>query len=403
MDTPNASPAASSPSAGRNFLVLGLNKWLVIQVLLALRTAFPRAGCVAVCDPRSRLMGLSNLCSPCLKMELDGADDERFVGYANRHAQSVAHLLIVTADCEGARMLGRVRHRLRADVFPFPDAATIDCFDDKWRFYQFCVERGMNVPRTCFVASKHELEFAPVARELGIPFVVKPLAQCSTQGVEVIGSKDELQRRIVGNDAYRYAPLIAQRYVRGVDVGLDLLALRGTVKALAVQQREQPQDEGAAISFISNSYLEYVAHTVVQDSSYDGVMNIDARIEEGTGKVFLLESNPRFWRSLSASTWCGLNFVAEWLEPTSPDGAVRKLDSGRADTHFHPLLRPSLLRQAMFGEGHRKRMARLMANDICTLLGQIKRMLGAQAGGGRPDGDQTRASGSPRRGTKAVP
>lgn len=105
--------------------------------------------------------------------------------------------------------------RLRADVFPFPDAAMIDCFDNKWRFYQFCVEHALNVPRTCFVASKHQLEFAPLARELGIPFVVKPVGECSTQGVEVIGSEEDLQRTIIGNAAYQYSPLIACSAISG--------------------------------------------------------------------------------------------------------------------------------------------------------------------------------------------
>lgn len=393
---PYGDPASSIP-AGRNFLVIGLNKWLAIQVLLAVRTAFAGAGCVAAYGRKARLVPLSNLCSSYLKIDFNGDDDDRFVDFANRQAQAMPGLLVVAADCEGARMVGRVRRRLRADVFPYPDAAMIDCFDNKWRFYQFCVEHALNVPHTCFVASKQQLEFSPLARELGLPFVVKPVGEWSTQGVEIIGSQEDLQRAIIGNAAYHYSPLVVQRYIKGIDVGLNLLALQGRVTALAVQQRAYPQDAGAQITFVSNTYLENVAHTVAENSSYNGVMNIDARIEERTGKVFLLESNPRFWLSFSASMWCGLNFVAEGLKPAPQAGEIHRLTSGRADTHYHPLLRRSMLREAMFGKGHQRRMARLMTNDFCTLLGQIKKMLGPAAGGGRPDIDQPRASNLPRR------
>jgi predicted ATP-grasp superfamily ATP-dependent carboligase len=178
---------------------------------------------------------------------------------------------------------------------------------------------------------------------------------------------------------------------------LNLLALQGRVTALAVQQRAYPQHQGAEITFVSNTYLEHVAHTVAENSLYNGVMNIDARIEERTGKVYLLESNPRFWYSFSASVWCGLNFVAEGLEPPSQPGAIHRLTSGRADTHYHPLLRGSMLREAMFGTGHRRRMARLMTNDICTLLGQIRKMFEPGAAGRRPDIDRAAASGFPHR------
>jgi predicted ATP-grasp superfamily ATP-dependent carboligase len=396
MNTLNPSSTAPSIAPGRNFLVVGGQKALVIQVLLAARTAFAGAGCAAACARKARVLPLSNLCSSYLKIDFDGADDDRFVDYANRRAQAMPRLLLIPADCDGARMISRVRHRLRADVFPFPDAAMIDCFDNKWRFYQFCVEHGLNAPRTRFIACKHQLEFAPVARELGIPFVVKPIGECATRGVEVIASEEDLQRSILRNDAYRYAPLVVQRYIRGTDVGLNLLAVRGKVMAFAVQQRAYPQHDGAEVTFISNSYLESAAHTVAGHSLYDGVMNIDARIEQGTGKVFLLESNPRFWRSLSASVWCGLNFVAECLEP-SPSGGKRTLTCGRADTHSHPLLRRSMLREAMFGIDHRGRMARLMVYDLCTLLGQIKEMLTRRAAGGRPDIGHTAASELPRR------
>lgn len=358
----------------RNFVVVGANKSILVQVLLAVHT-FTDAKCTVVCPKGTRFLRLSNLCSACVEADFDGEDDDRFIDAVNRIAETAPDLMLIPSDCDGARMTDRVRRRLRATTIPAPDAAMLDRFDNKWRFYQFCKEHGLNVPPTRLVGSKHELQFASVAGELGLPFVLKPVNQEASRGVQIISCERDYQT-ILKNDNYQYAPLIAQRYIAGTDVGLNLLAIQGRVAAIAIQQRNYPQHEAAKIKFFSNKYLESVAHTLAGKSGYHGVMNIDARIEEGTGKIFLFESNPRFWRSLSASVWCGLNFVAESIEASRRPNKVRMLTAESADTYYHPLFRPSLWLHAVFGRNcHRGRMVRLMMSDMCTLAAQAKGLL----------------------------
>jgi predicted ATP-grasp superfamily ATP-dependent carboligase len=94
-----------------------------------------------------------------------------------------------------------------------------------------------------------------------------------------------------------------------------------------------------------------MAGRIATATDYDGVMNVDARIESATGNVYLSESNPRFWRSLSASVWCGVNFVEECLRDDVPGETPRLLVTGSADTYYHPLYRPALWRHAIRGSG----------------------------------------------------
>jgi hypothetical protein len=103
-------------------------------------------------------------------------------------------------------------------------------------------------------------------------------------------------------------------------------------------------------------------------------MNVDARIEKDTGDIFLFESNPRFWRSLSASVWNGLNFAAECMDEPTVAGDVRLLNSGSADTYYHPVFRPSMWKYLLFDRGHRGRMARSMMSDITILLASTRIM-----------------------------
>ena len=161
-------------------------------------------------------------------------------------------LVLIPADCDGARMTSRVRRRLQATVIPAPDASMIDCFNSKWHFYLFCRQHGLNAPATRFIGAKHELHYSSTVSEVGTPFIVKPVDQDSAKGVQVISSEAEYQQKILNNDAYQYAPLIAQRYIEGTDVGLDLLSIKGKVAAIAIQQRDYPQNDEAGITFISN-------------------------------------------------------------------------------------------------------------------------------------------------------
>jgi predicted ATP-grasp superfamily ATP-dependent carboligase len=355
----------------RNFIVIGAAKSMVIQVLLAIH-AYTDARCLVMCAKGTRFLRSSILCSEYLEADFCGEDDNRLVDIINRHAEATPDVTLIPADCAGSRTIDRVRNRLRVAIAPSPTSSMLDCFDDKWRFYQFCRAHELNTPATRFVGNKKNMDFASTALELGIPFVIKPVNQDSSRGTYIISSEEEFRQKILNDDSYQYAPLIAQRYILGIDVGLNLLSVNGKVRMIAIQQRIQPEHDGSKIKFFPNAYLESAAHVVCRESGYDGVMNIDARIEHGTGKVFLFESNPRFWRSLSASVWCGFNFAADCIEQAQRQSGIKILTSGSADTYYHPLFRPALWLYALFDKSYRGRMVRLMTIEICTLFTSVR-------------------------------
>ncbi|MDB5729137.1 MAG: hypothetical protein JWQ00_2342 [Noviherbaspirillum sp.] len=357
----------------RNIVVVAQGKPVIMQVLLAVHS-FTDANCNVVCNKGTRLLRFSNLCSDYMEADFYGADDDGFVVHVNRMADAMPDLTLIPADCAGTRMVNRVRGRLNGAVIPIPDTTMLDRLENKWRFYRFCEEHGLRAPRTRYIGAKADLDFASTARDLGLPFIVKPVAEQGSNGVLVITSEADYEEKIRANDAYQHARLIAQRYIRGTDVGLNLLALHGKVAALAIQQPIDQHLVGSRIRFFANDYLESVAHRLSEAIGYHGVMNVDARIEDGTGRVYLFESNPRFWRTLSASVWCGLNFVAESMEASRPAQGVRKLTSGTANTFHHPLFRPSQWRYAA-ARDHRGRMVRRMMCDFTLLASSAKALL----------------------------
>lgn len=363
-------------TALRHFIVVGESRALVAQALLALHSFTP-ARCIVVCGAGTGILRLSSLCAEHLDIDFYGPDDERFTAIVNRTAREHDGLMLVPADCQGIRLINRVRHRLRAAVSAAPDTRTLDRFDNKWHFHQFCLEHGLMVPDTRYFASKQDIDFNATAKVLGAPFVVKPLCEAVSTGVHVVTDATTFARKILGNPKYRHAPLIAQRFIAGQDVGLNLLACDGHVQALAIQRREQSR-----VHFFPHDYLEHCAHVLAARARYTGIMNVDARIEDSTGQAYLFESNPRIWRSHAAAVWCGMNFIGASLDQAmpvltssahaiDPPAAVRLVE-GTADLYYHPSIRPSQWRRLLSDRGMQGRMSRIMLGDPYLFLSSLR-------------------------------
>ncbi len=343
-----------------NFIVLGKCKRVTLAVLQAIRS-FTDAKCIVIGGPETAALRWSTLCKRQITLPLDGNDDDLFVDVVNAVVKQKPHVILIPADCDGIRLVNRVRDRLMLRVIPIPDLAVLDMFDNKWQFHRFCTQHALAVPATRFIGSKSELDYDAIASDLGSPFVVKPLAMAGSTGVHIVRSKSDYEQAILNNHNYDYGALIAQRYIDGVDIDVSVLAFEGRISAFAIQQTSN-----ARIVFLSHPDLEAMAVSLCQASAYHGVMHIDARIENATGKVYLIESNPRFWASLTASVWCGLNFVAESIVPALNTSGVRRLTAGTAYTR-HPLIRPSAWKRLASDASERGRLLRAMAFDLPAL------------------------------------
>ena len=119
----------------RNFVVVGATRGLVLHVLLAIHT-FADANCIVVCARGTRFLRYSSLASEYLEVDFFGDDDESFVDSINRFSEVMPDLVLIPADCDGARMTSRVRNRLKAAIIPAPDSSMLDCLDNKWLFYK---------------------------------------------------------------------------------------------------------------------------------------------------------------------------------------------------------------------------------------------------------------------------
>lgn len=348
-----------------NFIVIGNRAWIVLQVLLGINS-MQKAQCVVIGGGDTGGLHRSAMCRQYIKVNLRGEVDDGFIRAIEDAKTIVPGATIIPADCDAARIVNRTRRSLSLAITPIPDAETLEIFDNKWRFYKFASQNNLSVPKTALIGSKSSLSFDDIALEYGVPFVIKPVDQQASDGVHVIPSKVYFEQAILNNKDYNYSPLIVQRYIPGVDMGLNLLAVDGEVLAYGIWRRD-----GDRMEFVSNAYLQRAVFDLCASSRYNGVMNLDVRLNEDTGEAYFIEGNPRFWASHGASVWCGLNFVAESLALRR--GHPRVLISGVFETPRHPVIRPSAWWSAMMDRGVHSRILRATIMDQYLLRQTLSR------------------------------
>jgi predicted ATP-grasp superfamily ATP-dependent carboligase len=343
------------------FVLVGNSARIALPVLQAVRS-FSDEPCVLVGSRETAALRWSRLCERHVLIDFD--DDEGSVRSINELAQKTSRALLIPFDCEGIRLVNRLASRLPFASIPVPDLPTLDMFDDKWRFYQFCLANSLPAPATRWIGSKQALDFDALEAQLGLPFVVKPTNCSGSLGVQIVRTRKVFEQEILHNPQYRYAALIAQQYIDGIDMDINLLSVHGRLCASSIHRVE-----GSWMDFVRHPALQEIAEKLCRFSGYHGVMNVDVRLDQRTGEVFLVESNPRFWASLAAAVGCGLNFVAESVRPCLPGEAPRQLTSGRFHTR-HPLLLPAAWRQLATDHGEAGRLLRARLFDLYS-LGQL--------------------------------
>jgi predicted ATP-grasp superfamily ATP-dependent carboligase len=135
------------------------------------------------------------------------------------------------------------------------DAVAIRRASDKRRLARRLRRHGVAHPDTRVV--RDGIDYQRVAREMGYPLVVKPVHGAGCQGVCLARDARELPSAIAFTQkASRSHTLLCQRYVRGVNASVSLLADGARAVALAVNRQSisgaQRLSVGAAQPFAYN-------------------------------------------------------------------------------------------------------------------------------------------------------
>jgi hypothetical protein len=211
-------------------------------------------------------------------------------------------VIAIPADEAGVRFLQRspIDGLILA---PHPGQAVVADFCNKWIFAATCKRLGIKIPNTVTYADKARIDFRAIADNFRYPLIVKPVTGTNSRGVVLARSEAHLKASVVDNADWNFGPLLVQDFIDGADINIGMFAIDGMIRNQAVQMRGRN-----GIAFLRNHALLEAARVLMQDCRYTGLAHIDARLDPN-GEVHVLECNPRPWGSMTAPTWCGLNFV----------------------------------------------------------------------------------------------
>lgn len=215
---------------------------------------------------------------------------------------------LVPVDVASSAFLAEVGDSLHdVIIFPCSSVNVLVELDDKWQFARFMRKHGLPHPET-IILERLEILDRRELKALGFPFLIKPLTGESGHGMVLVDDLSALDRYLSRPNAHNTLPLIAQRFVPGRDISLNVLAVDGEVLAWTVYLWETTIGGAGRLETIEHPEVLDIGRKIVRAADYSGVANIDTRLGDD-GAITVFECNPRFWYTLSASLWQGVNFV----------------------------------------------------------------------------------------------
>ncbi len=171
---------------------------------------------------------------------------------------------------------------------------------------------GLPIPpsRVCRDAA----EVRELAEDAGWPVVVKPADHMGGLGVQKF---DDAAQLAAGRDLH--FPLLAQKFIEGPRVVLDLFCSGGKLLAWLASyssvQAKGPFSYSTGRHFRAMPALRPLAELVARESRYEGFCGVDCVEEAGTGRIYVIEFNPRATAGWRFGRDCGVDFapaVAAW-------------------------------------------------------------------------------------------
>ncbi len=217
--------------------------------------------------------------------------------------------LIIPGDIAASAFLYEYQNIfLDQKIFPVMADDILERIDNKWKFAEKLMAEKLPTPITMLIDRMENIDKenrALIEEKIGFPLIVKPLFCESSHGVEKIDNFATLREHVSSDKPYSSLPLIIQEFVDGYDIDLSFIADQGKILSMAVQK----WNEGDVLEFCHHEEIENLGKKITKLYNYCGAGHMDMRISYTTRKLYILECNPRFWYTITAAMWQGLNFL----------------------------------------------------------------------------------------------
>lgn len=284
-------------------------------------------------------IALSKLCRryiACDSLDLEQAN-MKIVKEINEVCRIYNIHIIIPLDFPSVVTISKIERQLIRTVFPVSKSETLFMLNNKWRFAQLLDKLRILHPRTILVATPEALYKEPLQK----PFMIKPLDLDSGKGIKKITSVNRL-KQLKKHSEFKEFPLLAQKYIPGYDIDLSILAKNGKVLAWTIQKWED-----GVITFVDDPKILSIGGKIVRKTDFSGIAHFDMRIHKKTGKIYVIECNPRMWGSISGSVLAGVDFIELGVQSTQGK-ALPQYHAQEITYHKPPLVLKGLIKNPFF-------------------------------------------------------
>jgi D-aspartate ligase len=214
--------------------------------------------------------------------------------------------LILPASEMGFKFASKFRSQLSEHCFlvALPSDNSLEIAFDKGKLGEFLQEHEISTPKTVSVT-----EFQQGAK-LNYPILFKPVAGSGGKDIQQFDRPAEV--KLPANYDAAENNYVVQEYITGHDIDCNVLCSEGKILAHTVQQ-PLGMESGFSpkidkLKFVHDDTVVGLVRQAMSKLKWSGITHLDLRYCAKTGKLYIIEMNPRFWQSLMGSLIAGVNF-----------------------------------------------------------------------------------------------
>jgi predicted ATP-grasp superfamily ATP-dependent carboligase len=308
------------------------------RATLALVRALGRAGIPVMVGSASidSLAGSSRFCTGRVRYPSPVGQGEAFQASILGEMQSGRYEVLLPMTDITTILLAQMRNVLDPHVrVPISTEEQIYNVQDKRQVLLAAQKIGIACPATFMLYNNENLE--SIADKLQYPVVVKPRlswlrrnGQWVSGGVEYAHNAEDLKKKYLQAHSVIPSPLVQER-VDGEGRGVFLLVWKGELKAAFCHRRlrEKPPWGGVSVYRESIPFDREVvdkSYKLLQGFGWQGPAMVEFKVDNGDGRMKLMEVNGRFWGSLQLALDAGLNFPLLYYRLALGENAPSQFD-----------------------------------------------------------------------------
>jgi glutathione synthase/RimK-type ligase-like ATP-grasp enzyme len=227
--------------------------------------------------------------------------------------------VVMPVTLKGIKQVSRNRKSIEeyASVPPIAETEQIEMTDNKWEFHKNITKMGLPVLPTVFVGKAgEEIDESLNINLIEFPALLKPTSQNGGNGIIKVEKSSGFEYAWRNGQVIKDQQYILQKYVESKRFSLSVCCQNGEIISYTLQSvlipSKNPYQPGKALEYVYNEKVLDISKKMFKALKWNGIANVDLLFDEHNQEIYILDFNPRLWRSILGSLIAGVNIPYIW-------------------------------------------------------------------------------------------